>query len=177
MRRVPPLVLGVLAVAALAGCDRSNPDLIPQSNAQALQQTADRIAAACSSEDRSEARAQVRLAEREIDALPRAVDRGLVENLQAWVNRIQSRILVDCRAEETPTPTATATATATPTPAETPTETPSATGTPTQTPTETPTATPTETPTAAPTETATPAPTTTPQASGGVPAPDDGQTG
>jgi predicted small lipoprotein YifL len=173
MRRVPPLVPGVLAVAALAGCGRSGPDLIPQSNAQALQQTADRIAAACSSEDRSEARAQVRLAEREIDALPRAVDRRLVENLQAWVDRIHSRIPVDCRAEETPAPTATATATA----AETPTATPSATGTPTETATRTPTATPTETATAAPTESATPVPTTTPQANGGVSAPAEGLTG
>ena len=35
MQHVPPLVLGVLAVASLAGCGQANPDLIPGSNAQA----------------------------------------------------------------------------------------------------------------------------------------------
>ena len=58
MRRLPLLL--VLVVAVLAGCGQSNPDLIPQSNAQALTQTADKIQAACTDADRSEARAQIR---------------------------------------------------------------------------------------------------------------------
>jgi hypothetical protein len=157
MRRLP---LGVLVVAALAGCGQSNPDLIPQSNAQALQATADKIQEACANEDRSEARAQIRLAEREIDQLPRAVDSKLKQNLQDWVDRIQGRISDDCRAAETATPEPTESATAEPSetataePTETATGTP--TGTPTTAPTETPTAAPTDTPTEAPTEAPTP---------------------
>jgi hypothetical protein len=153
MRRLPLLVL---VVAVLAGCGQSNPDLIPQSNAEALQATADKITDACSSEDRSEARAQVRAAQRQIDQLPRAVDSKLKQNLEDWINRIQSRITDDCRAEATPTPTPTEEATETATPTETATETP----TPTETATETPTATATATPTA--TATATEAPTEAP---------------
>ena len=142
MRRVLPLAL---AVAALAGCGQSNPELIPSSNAQALQRTADQIQAACAAADRSEARAQIRLAEREIDALPRAVDPELKQNLRDWIEHIQSQIPEDCQAEEeeeaTPEPTPTEAA---------PTETPSAE--PTEAPTEAPTEPPVETATAAPTE-------------------------
>src|SRR4051794_31185019 len=133
MRRVAPLVLGILAALA-AGCGQSNPKLIPQTNADALQKTADNIQAACEEKDRSEARKQVRLAESEIAALPRAVDARLRDNLQEWVDRIQSRIGDDCKDEATPTPTAT----------------------------DTPTEAPTQTATAAPTRSATPSPTDTP---------------
>ncbi len=156
MRRVSPTVLGALAVAALAGCGQSNPDLIPSSNAQALQQTADRIRAACTEADRSEARAQIRLAEREIDALPRRVDPKLKQNLRDWIEQIQGRIAEDCQAEEEPTPEATETEAA---PTETPTET-----APDPTPTATATEPPVETATAAPTEPAAPPeePTATP---------------
>ena len=159
MRRLPLLVL---VVAALAGCGQSNPDLIPAENAEVLTETADRISQACSDFDRSEAREQVRLAEREIDQLPNAVDTKLKENLQEWVDRIQSRIADDCREEETPTPEPTETATAEPTqtateePTETPTEEP--TEEPTEAPTEAPTEVPTEAPTEVPTEAPTPAP-------------------
>jgi hypothetical protein len=142
----------------VAGCGSSNPDLIPSSNAQALAATADKIQAACSEQDRSEARAQIRSAERQIDQLPRAVDSRLKRNLQDWIDRIQSRIGEDCRAEETPTPEPTETET--PTATETATETPTETATPTDTPTETATPTPTETATEAPTES--PAPTEPP---------------
>jgi outer membrane biosynthesis protein TonB len=151
MRR---LTLLVLAVAALAGCGQSNPDLIPASNAQALLQTADKIVQACSNEDRSEARAQVALAQRELDGLPRTVDPDLRKNLQDWIGQIQRRITQDCRAAATPTPSATET------PTEAPTQEPSAT--PTETPTQTPTAAPTEAPTQAPTEAPTAAPTEAP---------------
>src|SRR4051812_26052192 len=162
MRRVLPVA--ILAVAALAGCGQSNPELIPQSNADALTQTADKIDAACGKQDRSEARAQVRLIRREIDALPRKVNARLKENLQAWVEQIESRIPVDCKDEATPTPT--------PTETETPTDTPAPTDTPTQAPTKAPPQTPppaaTETaaPTEAPTDVPSAVPTTTP-----VPAP------
>jgi predicted small lipoprotein YifL len=153
------LTLLVLAVAALAGCGQSNPDLIPASNAQALQQTADKITQACSNEDRSEARAQVRLAQREIEGLPRGVDPDLKKNLQAWIDQIQSRITQDCRAAATPTPTAAETPTEAPTqePSATPTDTP--TQAPTDTPTPAPTQAPTETPPAVPTEAPTAVPT------------------
>ena len=158
MRRRAPLVLGILAIAA-AGCGQSNPQLIPQSNADALNKTADAIQAACDGSDRSEARKQVRLAESEIAGLPRAVDSGLRDNLQAWVDQIQKRITSDCKsAQESPTPTQTATEA--PTESATPTSSPKPTSTPTQAPTETATQAPTEAPTQAPTESA--APTTTP---------------
>ena len=85
MRRLP---LGVLVVAALAGCGQSNPDLIPSSNADALAQSADRIQQACADFDRSAARAQIRSAERQIDQLPRQVDAKLKKNLQDWVDRM-----------------------------------------------------------------------------------------
>jgi outer membrane biosynthesis protein TonB len=147
-------LLVILVVAVLAGCGQSNPKLIPKSNAQALLATADKIQAACSSEDRSEARAQIRAAERQLDQLPRAVDPKLKQNLRDWIDRIQSRITDDCRATETPTPTDTATETPTPTDTATPTDTP----TPTSTPTATPTAAPTEAPTEPPADTATPVP-------------------
>jgi outer membrane biosynthesis protein TonB len=155
MRR---LTLLVLAVAALAGCGQSNPDLIPASNAEAMLQTADRITQACSNEDRTEARAQIRLAQREIDGLPRGVDASLKQNLQDWIDQISRRITQDCRAQATPTPTVEETPTEAPT--ETPTEAP--TETPTEAPTETPTAAPTEAPTEAPTAAPTEAPTEAP---------------
>jgi outer membrane biosynthesis protein TonB len=156
MRR---LTLLVLAVAALAGCGQSNPKLIPAGNAEAMQRTADRITQACSNEDRTEARAQVRLAQREIEGLPRAVDPDLKRNLQDWIDQIQSRITEDCRAEATPTPTVEEAPTETPTepPTQTPTETP--TQAPTEAPTQAPTEAPTEAPTAAPTEAPTEVPT------------------
>jgi hypothetical protein len=151
MRRVLPLAVGILA-AALAGCGQSNPELIPQANADTLQQAADRIQQACDAHDRTEARNQVRQAKQELDALPRRVDSKLEQNLRAWLEQIDNRISRDCRAEETPTPSPTETAAPTQTATETPTEQP------TEQPTETATATPTETATAAPTETATAAP-------------------
>jgi len=151
MRRLPLLVL---VVAVLAGCGQSNPDLIPESNAQALQETAQKLQAACTAADRSEARAQVRSARRQLDQLPRAVDSRLKQNLEDWIDRIQSRITADCQAEETATPEPTETET----PAATETPTPTATATETATPTATATATaaPTEAPTEAPVDTATP---------------------
>jgi outer membrane protein TolC len=155
-------LLLVVVVAVLAGCGQSNPKLIPKSNAQALLATADKLQAACSSEDRSEARAQIRAAQRQLDQLPRAVDPKLKQNLRDWIDRIQSRITDDCRAAPTPTPTDTATETPTPTDTATETPTPTDTASPTDTPT--PTSTPTATPTAAPTEAPTepPADTATP---------------
>jgi predicted small lipoprotein YifL len=152
MRRVPPTVVGVLVVATLAGCGRSSPALIPQSNADALKQTADRIEAACAAHDRTEARAQVRNAQHEIDALPTAVDDALAKNLADWVAHVRDRIGTDCKAQETPTPSPTESAT------ESPTRTPTATATETATPTETPTATATATASAAPPDVA-PTPT------------------
>jgi hypothetical protein len=143
----------VLLVAVLAGCGQSNPKLIPQSNADALTATADKIQAACEAQDRAVVRREVRNAKREIDALPSKVDARLRDNLQAWVERIQSRSSTDCKPEETPTPSPEETATAAPTE----TETETATAAPTET------ATPPPTVTAAPTETATAAPTTTPE--------------
>src|ERR1700754_4576077 len=107
MRRAMPIV--VLAAAVLAGCGQSNPELIPQANADTLQSTADKIQAACDAKDRSTARSGVPNAQREIDALPRTVDEGLKKNLQEWVEQIQSRISRDCRDEEEASPTPTAT--------------------------------------------------------------------
>src|SRR4051794_41813886 len=138
MRRLfAPLVI---LAAVLAGCGQSNPKLIPQSNADALTVTADKIQAACSAEDRTVARREIRNAEREIDALPSRVDADLRKNLQDWIDQIQSRISSDCKSDEaTPTPTDT------PEETETPTATETATGTETAAPTETATAAPTDT--------------------------------
>jgi hypothetical protein len=164
MRHVPTLVLGVLASVVLAGCGQTNPELIPQSNADALKQTADQVASACASGDRSKARAAVADARQQIDALPRTVNADLKANLSDWVKQISGGI-GDCQGAATPTPTPTPTATqsAAPTDTATPTETatPTKTATPTDTPTPTATATPTDTP----------APTETPAGTGGVPAP------
>jgi hypothetical protein len=157
MRRLPVLIL---VVAALAGCGQSNPDLIPQSNAQALVKTVESIQSACTDADRSEARAQIRLARRQLDQLPRAVSVRLKRNLEDWIDRIESRITEDCQAEETATPEPTESATQAPT--ETPAATETATETATPTATETATATATEVPTEAPTEP--PAETATPEA-------------
>ena len=158
MRRLlAPLVL--LAVV-LAGCGQSDPALIPQSNADAMTQTADKIQAACDGEDRTEARRELRNLDQLIDALPSTVDASLRDNLNAWAQQIRDRISRDCVAEETATPEPTETAT------EVPTET--ATAEPTETPTEAPTEEPTQEPTPAPTQTAAPTepppvePTTTP---------------
>src|SRR3954469_8037280 len=104
MRRALPLV--VLAAALLAGCGQSNPELIPQANADTLQSTADKIQAACDDNDRSTARSEISNARREIDALPRTVDEGLKKNLEDWVEQIESRITRDCREEVEATPTA-----------------------------------------------------------------------
>src|SRR3954449_876954 len=148
MRRIPLLVLGILL---LAGCGRSNPALIPQSNADALQQSADRIQTACDGHDRGAAKDAVHTVRREIDELPSTVDAQLVTNLKQWVNHISDRIGQDCKAEATPTPTPSATSTATET--STPTASPTSTPTPTRTATATPSATPTATATATATTT------------------------
>jgi hypothetical protein len=160
MRHVPTLVLGVLASVVLAGCGQTNPELIPQSNADALKQAADQVASACASGDRSKARAAVSDARQQIDALPRTVNASLKTNLSEWVKQISGGI-GDCQGAATPTPTATDTAAPTETATPTDTATPTATATPTDTPTPTPTPTPTDTP----------APTETPAGTGGVPAP------
>jgi predicted small lipoprotein YifL len=156
MRRLLPLL--VLVLAGLAGCGKTNPALLPQSDADALKATADRIQAACDAHDRSMARDEIRKAEREIKDLPAKVSNRLADNLQEWVDHIQTRLSDDCRAraESTPTPTETATPTPTPTETATPTPTPTKTSTPTPTPTETATPTPTATATATPTATSTP---------------------
>jgi len=153
MRRCfAPFVL--LAALFAAGCGQSNPELIPQSNADALTATADKIQAACDDADRTAARREIRNSQREIDALPSRVSADLRKNLQDWVSQMQDRLADDCKdaSEDEPTET--------PTPTETATET--ETAAPTETATETATQAPTETATEAPTDTATPAPTDTP---------------
>ena len=138
MSRIPLLVV----VLALAGCGKTNPHLLPHSNADALTATADRIQQACDAHDRSTARDEIRNAEREIKELPDGVSAGLRTNLQQWVDHIQGRLSEDCRAKATPTPTPSQT----PTPTETATPTATATATPTATATATATATPATTP-------------------------------
>ena len=76
----------------LVACGQSNPHLIPQSQATALQRTADQIASACSDGDKSGARAAVRDAQRQVEALPTTVSTGLQANLQAWIDTISGRI-------------------------------------------------------------------------------------
>jgi hypothetical protein len=155
----------VILAAVLAGCGQSNPELIPQSNADALTATAEKIQAACDDADRTVARREIRNAKREIDALPSAVDTSLRKNLQDWIDRIESRLTTDCKSDEeaTPEPTDTPEETATETATESATATETAAPTETATAAPTDTATPEPTDTAAPTETATAAPTTTPE--------------
>jgi cell division septation protein DedD len=159
MRRLVLLALPI----ALAGCGASNPALIPQSNASALQQQADQIQSACDAGHKTDARAAIDQARQQIAALPTTVDPHLKANLNDWLNHISSRVSHDCAGAATATPTATPTETAAPT--ETPTETKTPTPSPTPTPTSTPTSTPTATPTATATETGTPNP------GGGAPGP------
>jgi TolA-binding protein len=162
MRRcLAPLVL--VAAFSVAACGQSDSAMIPQSNADAMTQTADKIQAACEDRDRTAARRELRSLDQQIDQLPSTVDQALRENLEAWAKQIRDQVPDDCKAEETPTPAATETAT------EAPTET--ASPEPTETATEAPTEEPTETATAAPTDTAAPTetpvePTTTPAAEG-----------
>jgi cytoskeletal protein RodZ len=159
MKRLLLLALPIV----LAACGQSNPHLIPQSNAQALQNTADKVSAACATGDRSTARQAIRDARQEIDALPTAVSASLRKNLSDWVDQISRGVSSECKAKATATPTETAT--------EAPTDTPTATSTPTATAT----ASPTRTPTATPTATASPAPTpTVTPSNGGATAPDGG---
>src|SRR5690242_12945127 len=110
MRRLVLLALPI----ALAACGQSNPALIPQSNASALQQTADQIQSACDAGHRTDAQNAVDQAKAQIGALPTSVSNQLVDNLNGWLKQIQDRIDHDCKgAQATATPTATATATAT----------------------------------------------------------------
>jgi hypothetical protein len=156
MPRLPLPVLGLLAALALAGCGRQNPKLIPQTDADKLTATADKIAQACSAGDTTAAEEAVLQARQEIAALPRAVDDRLSERLTQWVRHIDNRLSRDCNQEATPTPSPTETASPTPSPS--PTSTPSPSPTATATPTATPTPTSTPTPTATATSTATEAP-------------------
>jgi hypothetical protein len=158
MKRLALLALPIVLVA----CGQTNPELIPQSNAQSLNSKADQIADACARGDRSEARQAIREARQLVDSLPRKVNAELKTNLGDWLTQINKGV-GDCQGEATPEPTESAT--------EAPTETATPIETATPTPTPTPTATPTPTVTQAPTETA------TPNQGGGVPAPTptDGQ--
>ena len=128
MKRLVLLALPIV----LAACGQTNPALIPQSNAQALSSTADRVAEACAKGDRTEARSAVRDARQQIDALPRKVSSRLKDNLNEWVDQISGRISDDCQGEATPTPTDSPTEAPTETATATPTATPTATATPTQ---------------------------------------------
>src|SRR3954451_21677001 len=101
MRRSAPLVVGIVAVLA-AGGGQAHPKLMTQTNADALNQTADAIQAACDRRDRTEVRKQLGLAESEIAELPRAVDSGMRSNLQDWVEQMRKRVSSDWKAEETP---------------------------------------------------------------------------
>ncbi len=159
MRRALPFVIA--AAAFLAGCGQSNPELIPQSDAETMVAAADKITAACDASDRSEVRRQLRVINREIEGLPRATDTALKENLAAWAARIEERVTRDCADEEEETPTPT------------PTDTPAETATPTETPeeTSTPEDTATPEPTEAPTQEPTPEPTTTPAPTEAPPVP------
>jgi hypothetical protein len=158
MKRLALLALPIV----LAACGQTNPELIPQSNAQSLNSKADQIAEACASGDRSGARQAIREARQLVDSLPRRVNAELKTNLGDWLTQINKGV-GDCQGKATPEPTES--------PTEAPTETATATATPTPTPTQTQTATPTPTVTEAPTESA------TPNQGGGVPAPTatDGQ--
>src|ERR1700742_530382 len=118
MKRLLLLALGIV----LAACGQTNPDLIPQSNATALQRTADRVADACAKGNRTDARSAIADARQQIDALPRTVDASLKANLGDWVDQISGRITDDCKGDATPEPSATPTETAAPTETATPTE-------------------------------------------------------
>ena len=154
MKRLVLLALPIVLVA----CGQTNPELIPPSNAQALNRAADRIADACANGDKGEARAQIRNARQLVESLPRKVSAQLKDNLDDWVTQI-SKGVSDCEGKATPEPTESAT------------EAPTETATPTKTATPTATQTSTPTPTATPTVTEAPTETATPNAGGGVPAP------
>ena len=162
MPRLLPLGLALAAALILSACGASNPKLIPQDRADQLTQTADDIASHTGSNDCTGAQDALRSARNQVSELPRAVDKKLKRNLNAWLDHLAQRIPQDCKPSSTPTPTPSAT--------ETPTKTPS------ETPTKTPTPTPTETPTATPSATPTVAPTVQPPSTGGVP-PGDGTNG
>ena len=154
-RRAAPLLALAAAALLAAGCGQTNPKLIPQSNADALTASVDRITQACSSGDAPAVHTQVDKTKALVNSLPRRVDNGLQTNLNEWLQHIDDRADRDCKPDASPTPSATDTPSPTPSPTETPSPTPS----------------PTETPSPTPSPSATPAPTTTPDTSGGVTAP------
>ena len=159
MPRLALPLAAALAVLALAGCGRQNPRLIPQTRADALTATVDKIQSACAAGDRVTAEAAVVAANQQVSTLPRKVDSRLRANLRQWLNHIRDQLDTCKKPSESPTPT--------PSPSQTPSPSPS--------PTETPSATPTPTPTPS----AAPSPTSTPSVSlpgvGGVVAPSDAQ--
>jgi hypothetical protein len=146
--------LALAAALLLTACGASSPKLIPADRAQKLKDTVDQIAQRVDDEKCSEAESSLRQARNQVSELPRKVDPGLKDNLNQWLDQVESKIPDDCKPSETPTPTESAT--------ETPTESP------TETPTKTPTPTATETATETPAPTSTVVPTVQPPDSGGV---------
>ena len=136
MRRLPPLVLGLLLAALAAGCGQEDSGLIPEQRASQLTAAVDRVGQACGDEDPDAARAAVDEANRLVSELPRRVNRRLRSNLREWLEHIGGRVERDCEPapEETPTPTETPEPTPEPTETPTPTETPEPTPEPTEEP-------------------------------------------
>jgi hypothetical protein len=155
MSRLLPLGLALVAAVLLTACGGSSPKLIPADRAQKLKDTVDQIAQRVDEEQCTDAESALRRARNQVSELPREVDPGLKDNLNQWLDQVESQIANDCKPSSTPTSTPSATETPTPSPTESPTKTP------TPTPTETPTETPTPTPTVE-------VPTVQPPASGGV---------
>jgi outer membrane biosynthesis protein TonB len=150
MSRLLPLGLALVAALILTACGGSNAKLIPGDRAQELKDAVDQIAQRVADEKCSDAQSALRRARNQVSELPRSVDRGLKDNLNEWLDQVESRIPDDCKPAETPEPTATETETPEPTETPTPTKTPTETPSPTETPTATQTPPPEETPTVEP---------------------------
>src|SRR4051812_49713593 len=102
MFRVLPLGLALAAALLLSACGGSNPKLIPQDRADRLSSLADLIAQRTDDHDCSGAQAALRRARKQVDDLPRHVDRRLKANMVKWLGQIGSRIPAGCQPQAAP---------------------------------------------------------------------------
>src|SRR5438552_16226506 len=92
MPRLALPLVAALAALVLAGCGAQNPRLIPQTRADALSTTVDKIQQACTAGDKVVAGAAVDAANQQVSTLPRKVDARLRANLRAWLDHIAGQL-------------------------------------------------------------------------------------
>jgi hypothetical protein len=150
-------VLGI-AAALLVACGGSNQKLLPPVSADRIKNHLAEIRQALDQQDCPKAEAGVRSLYSDLARIPNTVDRRLRTRLREGIDKLSTRVPIDCQQQITTTDTVPTTTTPAPTTDTTPTDT-----TTTTTTTET-----TTTPPPPPTDT-TPTPTDTTPSGGGTP--------